>query len=285
MGAEMSVSDLTRGLMGRIKNEDASRKICAQLNTAPYTDALGRVRIGDGVDRAMVPKSEHDRIKDLDLTKLCLLRLDKFEEDVHHNNCLSIFLGCDFETDKDGEKTFMHYIVRLDQQYADKCTCPKFCSLHGVGPMMSTKVSRIKSIEHDAGCIKDNMRYLIQQRILDPFKENKVFVLIDKDQYAAVGEIDSKWRKFEAFQWWIEDCLPRNAEMARPAVQESATLPDGEDNEEEDTGDVAWKSYGFDDMMDRYKGMLKIDPGSFYGKLSAGRGEGTEPPAKKMRLV
>jgi len=282
MGAEMSA--LTDMLKKKRQNEEASRQICAQLNTAAYTDALGRVRIGDGIDRAMVPKNERERIKHLDLTKLCLLRLHNFETDVHHNNCLSIFLGCDHETEEGGEKFFLHYIVRLDQQHADQCTCPKFCNQHGLGTMMSTTVSRIKSIEHDAGCIKDNMRYLIQQRILDPFKENKVFVLIDKDQYVVVDHIDSAWRKFEAFRWWIEDYLPRNAEMTRPAVQDSVTLPGGDDHEKKDTGDAAWKSYGFDDMMHRYKDMLRIEPGSFYDELSAGRGECTESPAKKMKL-
>lgn len=93
------------------RNEETSKAVCGRLNTAAFTDGLGRVRIADGAGRAMVAKSERDRIRDLDLTPLCLLTLDNFEDDVHHNKCRSIFLGYDHDAEEDGEKVFLHYIV------------------------------------------------------------------------------------------------------------------------------------------------------------------------------
>ncbi len=281
MGAEFS--DLAGAFRQKRENEGISKAVCARLNTAAFTDGLGRVRIADGAGRAMVAKSERDRIRDLDLTPLCLLTLDNFEDDVHHNKCRSIFLGCDHDAEEDGEKVFLHYIVRLDQQHAGECTCPKFCSLHGMGPMMSSKVSRIAGIEHDAYCIKDNMRFLIQQRIFDPFKENKVFILSDQDRYALVGQIDNAYRKVEAFRFWINDYLPRDAELVRPQAHLPPALQSPAPPSETPQA-VMVMSYGFDDMMQRYKKKMEIGEGSFYDRLSADRCECTASPAKKPKL-
>ena len=286
MGAEFS--DLADGLKRKREEEQTSKTLCARLNTAAFADGLGRVRIGDGACRAAVAKSERDRIRDLDLTPLCVLKLHNFEDDVHHNECLSIYLGLDHETEEDGEKVFLHYIVRLHQQHADKCTCPKFCSLHGMGPMMRSRVSHIAGIEHDAWSIKDNMRYLIHERIFDPFKANKVLILSDQDRHVLVARADSRHSKFTAFSRWIGDFLARDVELVAPKQLEPGpywlrSLSIAPKTPAEEPGDAAWKSHGFDDMMQQYKG--ELEAGSFYARLRAERCECTASPAKKQKLA
>lgn len=285
--------DMLRNVMSSImtdiftkkkENEDKSKAFCARLQISAFTDELGRVRAVDGLDRAMVPKSEKDRIKHMDLTPMCVLKLNNFQDNTRHNNCRAIFLGCDHETKEDGEKVFLYYIIGLDEKHSDTCNCPCFCNLHGMGPMSSAKVSRISGIEHDSFSVKENMRYLIERRIFDPFKENKAFVLSDKDKFVLVGTFDNPRRKFFVFSNWINDFLPRDPDLPKPQIQTSETFLGEEDEGIEDNENVEWKSWDFAKMLEHYRDLDLLVEGSFYHRLFVKWNECLEPPSKRTKF-
>ncbi len=303
MGGDMSTLDtmVDRGIealrnnaMKRVQNEEASKAFCAQLNTAAFTDKLGRVRISDGVNRVMVPNSEHDRIKDGNVTPLSLVKLGNFEDDVYFNGCLAIFLGWE-----DDGKKFLYRVVKVDPAQSDTCTCPGFCHFHyGKRTMKSAPASCLVGIVYDGFSVRNNMRHLVTQHVYDPFKENYFFVLCNNDKYILVAEFESSYQKNSVWLDWCDDFLPRNVEIKKPAVQskddfmkdvkrDEGNVSEAETSEEEDAKEVSkekteWMSLGFFDKLNQCPTSFFKE--SYYHQFREVTHGGSEPPCKKPRL-
>lgn len=291
---DRGIEVLRNNAMKRFENEEASKAFCAQLNTAAFTDKLGRVRISDGVNRVMVPKSEHDRIKDGNVTPLSVVKLGNFEDDVYFNGCLAIFLGWE-----DDRKKFLYRVVKVDPAQSDTCTCPSFCDFHyGKRTMKSAPASCLVGIVYDGFSVRNNMRHLVTQHVYDPFKENYYFVLCNNDKYILVAEFQSSGQKDTVWWNWCDDFLPRNVETKKPEVQskddfmkdvkkEEGDKSEAETSEEEDAKEIPkekteWMSSGFFDKLKQCPSRLLQE--SYYHQFREVTHGGSEPPCKKPRL-